>query len=68
VLVHLQMESSTVTPASQKMSPTHVLTHAVELIPGTRFEVFTALKIQVEVIWVVMPFSVVVGHQHYEGP
>ena len=34
VLVHLQMESSTVTPVSRKMSPTHVHTHAVGQTPG----------------------------------
>jgi hypothetical protein len=32
-----------------------------------RFEVFTAMKIQVEV-WVVMSCSVVVGYKHFGGP
>jgi hypothetical protein len=33
-----------------------------------RFEVFTVVKIQVEVFWVVMPRSVAVGYQHFGGP
>jgi len=32
-----------------------------------KFEVFTAVKIQVEVFWVLTPFSVVVGHQRFRG-
>jgi len=32
-----------------------------------RFEVFTVVKIQVEVFWVVMPCSVVAGHQQFGG-
>jgi hypothetical protein len=32
-----------------------------------RFEVLTAVNIQVEVFWVVMPCSVVVGHQRFGG-
>lgn len=34
MLVHLQMESSAVTLASQKMSPAHILMSAVGLTPG----------------------------------
>jgi hypothetical protein len=34
---------------------------------ATRF-VFTAVKIQVEVFWVVTPCSVVVGYQCFRGP
>jgi len=30
-----------------------------------RFQVVTALKIQVEVFWVVTPYSVVVGYQRF---
>jgi len=33
-----------------------------------RFEVFMLVKIQVKFFWVVMPCSIVVGHQHYRGP
>jgi hypothetical protein len=33
-----------------------------------RFEIFTAVKIQVEVFWVVMPCSVVVGYQPRRPP
>jgi hypothetical protein len=33
-----------------------------------RFKVFTAVKIQVEVFWVVTPCSVVVGRQRFETP
>jgi hypothetical protein len=33
-----------------------------------RFEVFMAVKIQVEVFWVVMSCGVVVGYQHFRGP
>jgi len=32
------------------------------------FEVFTAPKIQVEVLWVVTACSAVVGYQHFRGP
>jgi hypothetical protein len=35
---------------------------------NTRFEVFRAVKIQVEVFWAVMPCSVVVGYQRFTGP
>jgi len=31
-----------------------------------RFEVFIAVKIQVEVFWVVTPCGIVVGYQHLE--
>jgi len=33
-----------------------------------RFEVFMAVKIQIEVFWVVMPCSVVLGYKHFRGP
>jgi hypothetical protein len=33
-----------------------------------RFEVFTAVKIQVEVFWVMKPFSVVVAYQRFGEP
>jgi hypothetical protein len=33
-----------------------------------RFEVFTAVKIQIVVFWVVTPYSDVVGYQHFGGP
>jgi hypothetical protein len=33
----------------------------------TRFEVFTAVRIQVEVFWVVMLCSIVVGYQCFRG-
>jgi hypothetical protein len=32
------------------------------------FEVFMAMKIQVEVFWAVMPCSVTVGCLHFRGP
>jgi hypothetical protein len=32
-----------------------------------RLEVFMAVKIQVQVIWVVTPHSFVVGYQHFGG-
>jgi hypothetical protein len=32
-----------------------------------RFEVFTVVRIQV-IFWVVMPHSIVVEYQHFEGP
>jgi len=32
------------------------------------FEIFTAVKIQVEFFWVIMPCSVVVGYQCFRGP
>jgi phage gp45-like len=34
---------------------------------NARFEVFMAVKIQVEALWVVMPRSVVAEHQHFRG-
>jgi hypothetical protein len=39
-----------------------------ELLQGTRYEVFMVVKIQVEVFWVVMLHSVVVGYQYFRGP
>jgi hypothetical protein len=33
-----------------------------------RFEVFMAMNIQIEVFWVVTPYSVVVGYQCLGGP
>jgi hypothetical protein len=33
-----------------------------------RYEVFTAVKIQVDVFWVVTPCSVVVGYRRFRGP
>jgi len=33
-----------------------------------RSEVFIAVKIQVEALWVVIPCSVAVGYQHFGGP
>jgi hypothetical protein len=33
-----------------------------------RFEVFTVVKIEVEVFWVVTPCSAVAGYQHFRGP
>jgi hypothetical protein len=35
---------------------------------GTRFEVSAAVRIQVEVFWVVTPYSIVVGYQRFGGP
>jgi len=35
---------------------------------GTRFEIFTAVEIQVEVFWVVTACSIVVGYQCHRGP
>jgi hypothetical protein len=36
--------------------------------PDASFEAFTAVMFQVEVFWVMMPCSVVVGYQRFEGP
>jgi hypothetical protein len=36
-------------------------------VPYQRFEVFTAVKIQVEVFWIVTPCRFVVGYQHFRG-
>jgi hypothetical protein len=33
-----------------------------------RFEVFTVVKIQIKVFWIVMPCSFVVGYQCFGGP
>jgi hypothetical protein len=33
-----------------------------------KFEVFTVVKIQVEVFWVVMPCSIMVGYKRFRGP
>jgi hypothetical protein len=38
------------------------------LFSTNRFEVFTAMKIQLEVFWVVTPCSVVLGKQRFRGP
>jgi hypothetical protein len=35
--------------------------------PLLKFEIFTAVKIQIEVFWVVMTCSFVVGHQRFRG-
>jgi len=35
---------------------------------SAKFEVFTAVKIEVEFFWVVTPCSVMVGYQHFGGP
>jgi len=39
----------------------------LKYIQGARFEVFTALKIQVQ-LWVVVLRSIVIGCQHFRGP
>jgi hypothetical protein len=39
-----------------------------EKVTDVRFEVFTAMKIQVMVFWVVMLCTVTVGYQHFRGP
>jgi hypothetical protein len=36
-------------------------------LTSLRFEVFTAVKIQAEVFWVVTPCSVAVGYQRFGG-
>jgi len=33
-----------------------------------RFEILTAMKIHIVVIWVVMSYDNVVGYQHFRGP
>jgi hypothetical protein len=33
-----------------------------------RFQAFTTVKIQIEILWVVTPCSVVVGYQRFRGP
>jgi len=32
------------------------------------FKAFTAVMFQVKVFWVVTPYSIVVGYQHFRGP
>jgi hypothetical protein len=49
--------------ASIQISPDPFYTSYVS---AAKFEVFTAVKIHVEVFWVVTPCSVVVGYQHPE--
>jgi hypothetical protein len=34
----------------------------------SRFEVFMAVKVQVEVLWVLTPRTVVIGYQFFRGP
>jgi len=56
---------------------TIVLIRAFLIVMGTptsetswgpeRFEVFTAVKIQAKVCWVVMPCNVMAGYQHFGG-
>jgi hypothetical protein len=38
------------------------------LIMFQRFEVFVVVRIPVEVLWVLMLCSVVVGYEHFGGP
>jgi len=33
-----------------------------------RYEVFTAVKIQVKVVWIVTPCSIMVGYKCFGGP
>jgi len=40
---------------------------ASELQLNTRFEAFTAMNIQVEVFWIMIPHSVVVGYRRFGG-
>jgi len=40
----------------------------IYLLLNVGFEVFTAVKTQVEVFWIVMPCNVVIGHQCFRGP
>jgi hypothetical protein len=35
---------------------------------GERFEIFTAMKIQIVIFWVVTPCSNMVGYQRFGGP
>jgi hypothetical protein len=44
------------------------LPSTVEKIQGTRFEVFTAVKIQITVFWFMTPCSVVVRYEYLRGP
>jgi hypothetical protein len=37
-------------------------------INTARFEAFTTMKIQVEVLWIVTPCGVMIGHQSFGGP
>jgi hypothetical protein len=49
--------------------PCEVGSHrAGQEIPVARFEVFTAVKIHLEVFWVVSSSGVVVGYQRFRGP
>jgi hypothetical protein len=38
------------------------------LTQGASFQAFTVVKIQVEVLWLVTPRSVVVGYQNFRVP
>jgi len=38
------------------------------VLRNARFQLFTAMKIQVEVFWVVTSYSVIVGYQRFKGP
>jgi hypothetical protein len=45
-----------------------VFVYGVNMLHYMRFDVFTAVKIQVNVFWVVTPYSDVVEHQCFGGP
>jgi hypothetical protein len=51
---------------------THLMKNAMTTAVRTRidatFGVFTAVKIQVDVFWVLTPCSVVVGYQRFRDP
>jgi len=39
-----------------------------DVITDARFLVFTAVKIHIEVFWILTPRSVVVGYERFGGP
>jgi hypothetical protein len=41
--------------------------YVLRYIIFVRLEIFTAVKIQVVVVWVITPCSAVVGYQHFRG-
>jgi hypothetical protein len=59
-----------VTPFSfVQISPcSFVVSNTLKYISSARCEVFTTVKIQVKVFWVVMLCIIVVGYDHFRGP
>jgi hypothetical protein len=58
------IESENPLPCSKEPATYHILNRTKH----ARFEAFTAVKIQVDVFWVVTSCGVVVGYQRFGGP